>query len=59
MVHGGIEYTIGSRSSLIIAAFYNSCKPRGNKEKREGSLTYDQVDVSGLGLRAGLKLEFY
>jgi hypothetical protein len=59
MVHGGIEYTIGSRSSILLAVSYNSCKPRGNKEKQEGSLTYDQVNVSGLGITAGLKLEFY
>jgi len=55
----GIEYNIGSRSSVILEAFYNNCQVKGNKEKKEGLPVWDEVDVSGLGFRAGLRLEFF
>lgn len=59
MVRGGIEYAIGSRSSIILEAFYNRCKVKGNKDKVDGLPVWNEVDVSGLGFRAGLKLEFF
>jgi len=59
MARAGIEYNIGSRSSLLIEAFYNSCKVKGNKEKKQGLPVWDEVDVSGLGFRAGVRLYFY
>jgi hypothetical protein len=55
----GIMYNIGSKSSIILEAVYNSCKPKGNKEKKEGGLIWDEVNVSGLGFRAGIRLEFF
>jgi len=58
IARAGIEYGIGSHSSLILEAFYNSCKVKGNKEKELGFPVWDEVDVSGLGFRAGLRLEF-
>lgn len=59
IARAGIEYTIGSRSSVILEAFYNNCQVKGNKEKKEGLPVWDEVDVSGLGFRAGLRLEFF
>lgn len=59
MARAGIEYNIGSRSSLLIEAFYNSCKVKGNKEKKQGLPVWDEVDVSGLGFRGGVRLYFY
>ena len=55
----GIEYNLGLRSSFILEAFYNSCHVKGNKEKREGHPVWDEVDVTGLGFRGGLRLEFF
>jgi outer membrane protein W len=59
MIRAGIDYNIGSRSSLMLEAFYNSCKVKANEEKKEGLPVWEEVDVSGLGFRAGLRLEFF
>ncbi len=59
IARAGIEYDIGSRSSIIIEAFYNNCKVKGNKSKKEGLPVWDQVDMSGLGFRAGIRLAFF
>jgi hypothetical protein len=52
---GGLEFNIGSRSFLLIEAFYNSAKPKHEVKKD----TWDQVNVSGLGFRAGVRLILY
>lgn len=60
MVRAGIEYTIGSRSSILVETFYNICKVKRDTERvQEGLPIWDEVDVSGLGFRAGLRLEFF
>lgn len=60
MVRAGIEYTIGSRSSVLLEAFYNIGKVKRNVEETvEGLPVWDEVDVSGLGFRTGLRLEFF
>ncbi len=59
IARAGIEYTIGSRSSVILEAIYNSAKLIGSEEKKEGLPIWNEVNVSGLGFRAGLKVEFF
>jgi hypothetical protein len=59
MARAGFDLAIGSRSSLSAEAFYNGCKVKGNKKEIEGIPTWDEVDVSGLGFRAGLRVELY
>jgi hypothetical protein len=60
MARAGIEYTIGSRSSLILEAFYNFGKVKRNVERTiRGLPVWDEVNLSGLGFRAGLRLEFF
>ena len=60
MVRAGVEYVIGSRSSVILEALYNIGKVKRNVEETvEGLPIWDEVDVSGLGFRAGLRLEFF
>lgn len=55
----GIEYLLGSRSSIVIEAIYNAAKVRGNKDKSLGLPVWNEVNVTGLGIRTGLRLEFY
>ncbi|MCK5146509.1 outer membrane beta-barrel protein [bacterium] len=55
----GIELILGSRSAIIIEAFYNSAKVKGNHDTVEGLPVWDEVNVSGLGFRAGVRLEFF
>jgi len=60
IIRAGIEYTIGSRSSLLLETFYNiGIVKRNADETIKGLPVWDEVDVSGLGFRAGLRLEFY
>ncbi len=52
----GLEYLLGSRSSFIVEAYYNGCKVKGNKSEQAGLPTWDEVNVTGLGIRGGVRL---
>ena len=52
----GLEYLLGSRSSFIVEAYYNGCKVKGNKSEEAGLPTWDEVNVTGLGIRGGVRL---
>ncbi len=52
----GVEYLLGSRSSFIVEAYYNGCKVKGNKSEEAGLPTWDEVNVTGLALRGGVRL---
>jgi len=55
----GMEFILGSRSALLAEAFYNNAKLKGDKEKVEGLPVWNEVNVSGLGFRVGVRLEFF
>ncbi|MCJ7813591.1 hypothetical protein MUP95_09790 [bacterium] len=59
MIRGGTEFRIGTLSSFFLEALYNICKTKRNEEKVEGLPIWEEVDVSGLGFRAGVRLEFF
>ena len=59
MTRAGIDWTIGSRSSVTLEAFLNKCKVKGDKKEIEGIPNWKEVDVSGLGFRAGFRLILY
>ena len=50
MLTAGILYKLGSRSSLILEAFYDGSK----LSRKEDNITY-KVNPSGLGIRVGLR----
>lgn len=56
-VGAGIEYLIGSRSSVLLEGLYNSC--RVTKDVNESGTIWREVNLSGFGLRAGLRVELY
>jgi len=57
---GGVFYHIGSRSTLIANAFYNSCEVnRDVNESIEGLPVMERVDLSGLGFRLGVSVDIY
>lgn len=56
VARAGLEYMLGSRSSFIVEAYYNSCKAKGKKSEEAGLPTWDEVDVTGLGIRGGVRL---
>lgn len=55
----GLEYEIGSRSSFVVEGFYNSCKPQGKINIEGLGKTTAEVNVSGIGIRGGIKLILY
>jgi hypothetical protein len=59
MARAGLEYSIGSRSSITAEAFYNGCKVKGDKKEIDGIPTWNEVDVSGFGFRGGLRVLLY
>lgn len=55
---GGIEYNLGSKSSLIVETFYDLGKVKRNlDESIDGLPRWDEVDLGGFGFRGGLKME--
>lgn len=59
MMRAGMEWAIGSRSSIVAEAFYNKCKVKGDTKEVQGIPTWNEVDLSGLGFRAGFRVELY
>ena len=59
LARAGIEYNIGSRSSIFLEALYNNCRVKRNEDVKEGLPVWNEVDISGLGFRTGLRLEFF
>jgi hypothetical protein len=59
MARAGIEYALGSRSSITLEGFYNGCKVKSDRKKIAGIPSWREVDLSGFGFKAGLRLELY
>ncbi len=59
-LEGGAMYRIGQRSWFFGEVFYNSATPSRNKNKNaQGLPTWEQVDISGVGVRLGVRLGGY
>jgi len=56
IVSAGIKYRIGSRSSFIAEAFYDGTKVSRNKKVEQGAPVRTEVDLSGVGIRIGIRL---
>lgn len=54
----GINYRIGSRSSFIAEAFYDGSKVSRAKKGETSGLARYEVDLSGFGIRAGIRMGF-
>ncbi len=60
MLRAGVEYMIGSRSSIVLEAIYNIGKVHRNADTTvQGLPVWDEVNLTGLGFRTGLRLEFF
>ena len=59
MVSGGIMYRIGSRSSFIIEALYDGTKVSRDKKNEAGTPSRYEVDLSGFGIRVGIRMGFH
>ena len=55
----GVEYGIGSRSAVMAELFYNHGVLKGDEEMKAGLPSWKEVDVSGLGVRAGVRFHFF
>jgi hypothetical protein len=52
----GINYRIGSRSSFIAEAFYDGTKVSRDKKGETSGLARYEVNLSGFGIRAGIRM---
>jgi hypothetical protein len=59
MGRAGVEYKLGRRSSITLEGFYNGCKVKSDRKKINKIPSWKEVDLSGLGFKAGLRLELY
>ena len=54
---GGVYYRVGSRSTLLAEAIYNSCSVGRDVTKQSDQLPLtERVNLSGLGFRLGVEL---
>jgi hypothetical protein len=58
MLSGGIRYRVGMRSSFIAELFYDGTKVSRDKKGELGAPVRYQVDLSGLGARVGIRMDF-
>ncbi len=57
---GGLMHRIGSRSALKIGVFYHSAEvSREKKESRRGLPVWKSVDLSGIGVRIGVRIGIF
>ena len=56
ILSAGILYHIGSRSSFIVEALYDGTKVSRDKKNETGTPTRYEVDLSGFGIRVGVRM---
>jgi hypothetical protein len=59
ILSAGIVYRIGSRSSFLAEAFYDGTKVSRDKKNEAGTPTRYEVDLSGFGVRVGIRMGFH
>ena len=59
LLSAGIAYRLGSRSSFIAEAFYDGTKVSRDKKNEAGTPSRYEVDLSGFGFRAGIRMGFH
>lgn len=52
----GLGIEISSKSVLFVDAFYNDAKLKRGEEIKAGLPTWEQLDISGIGLKAGVSI---
>ncbi len=56
MIGAGMLYELGSSSAIIAELGYNGCRVSRDQKKVQGLPVWDEVNVSGLMLRLGIRL---
>ncbi|MDD3052304.1 MAG: outer membrane beta-barrel protein [Candidatus Cloacimonetes bacterium] len=57
LVGAGVKYRLARKSFLMGEFFYNGGKMTRNRDKTEYGITWDEIDMSGIGLRIGIEFE--
>jgi outer membrane protein W len=52
----GVKYPLAPRASVYGEAFYNGGKMKSDIKKDAYSITWDEINMSGMGLRLGIEL---
>jgi len=58
MLSAGIMFRVGSRSSFIVEGFYDGTTVSRDKKNEQGLPARYEVDLSGFGIRAGIRMGF-
>jgi hypothetical protein len=54
----GMYYKVGSRSTLVVETIYNNCVTNSRlSTEKDGLPQKERIDLSGVGIRAGVELE--
>lgn len=59
LLSGGIAYRVGSRSSFIAEVFYDGTKVSHEKKAEQGAPVRNEVNLSGVGFRVGIRMGFH
>lgn len=57
-INAGWLLPLGSRSQFLMEGFYNWSECKRNKEVSSTGITWDQLDMSGFGMRIGLAVRY-
>lgn len=57
-INTGAQYPLGSKTDVYVKLFYNGSTLSRDRKKTDTGITWDEINMSGLGLSLGLKLKF-
>lgn len=57
-VNLGVNLPLGSKSNLYLETFYNWSVCKRNKKENATGITWDELNMSGTGIRLGLAINF-
>jgi len=55
---GGVSYKLGNRSNIFGELFYNGGKMKRDFEQTAYGITWDEIDMGGIGLRVGVEFSY-
>ncbi|MCD4828584.1 MAG: porin family protein [Candidatus Cloacimonetes bacterium] len=57
-ISAGASYQIGRKSHVFAEAFYHGAKMKNDIETTDFGVTWDEIDMSGLGMRVGVEFSY-
>ena len=57
-IAAGVSYKLGSKSNVFGEVFYHGSKMKRDFDQTEYGITWDEVDMSGIGMRLGVEFSY-